>query len=198
MYFLRGSAAKGFVLLLPVAYALVELRSRHRSWKELGITKDGFVKGITANWQLFIIVVLVLQLLIPWVSRLLWPEYLQHIIARLPWFLSTGIVALLSFLALTAFSTFIEELVFRGLIQERLGWFVPQGVAIVVASVLFGIAHWAPGNPAVALADIAGVVLDGIFFGLIYARTRSVLVAWATHFLADVVGLLMLLMIIGL
>ena len=198
MYFLRASAAKGFVLLLPVAYALVELRFRHRSWKELGITKDGFVKGIIGNWHLFVIVVLVLQLLIPWASMLLWPEYLQHILARLPWFPSAGFAALFGFLGLTAFSTLIEELVFRGLIQERLGWFIPQGVAVVVASILFGIAHWAPGNPAVVLADIAGVVLDGMFFGLIYARTKSVVVCWVTHFLADIVGLLMLLTMVGL
>ena len=197
MYFLRGSPAKGLVIFLPVAYVLVEFRFRHRSWRELGITRHGFVKGIIANWHLFVIVALVLQVLVPLVSSLLLPDYLQHVLGRLPWLPSAGVAALLSFLALTAFSTFIEELVFRGLIQERLGWFNPQGVAMVVASVLFGISHWAPGNPTVVLADISGVALDGIFYGLIYARTKSIVVSWVAHFLADVVGLWMLLVMVG-
>jgi membrane protease YdiL (CAAX protease family) len=197
MYFLRDSAAKGLIIFLPVAYALLELRFRHRSWKELGIIRHGFVRGIITNWHLFVIVALVLQVLIPWISSLLWPDYLHHILDRLPWSPGAGLAALFSFLVLAAFSTFIEELVFRGLTQERLGWFIPQGGAIVVASVLFGIAHWAPSNPLVVLADISGVVLDGIFYGLIYARSKSIVVSWVAHFLADVVGLSILLMMIG-
>lgn len=197
MYFLRDSAAKGLIIFLPVAYALVELRFRHRSWKELGVTRSGFVKGVIANWHLLVIVVLVLQILIPWTSGLLWPDYLHHIVQRLPWSPSTGIAALLGFLLPAAFSTFIEELFFRGLTQERLGWFIPQSMAIVAASVLFGISHWSPGNPAVVLADISGVILDGIFYGWIYSRSRSILVSWMAHFLSDVVGLSMLLLMIG-
>ena len=140
MYFLRDSAAKGFVLFLPVAYALLECHFRHRSWKDLGVTKDGFAKGILVNWHLFLIVVVALQLLIPWMSSLWWPDYLQHILSRLP-LVRGQQLRLFSFLALTAISTFVEELVFRGLIQERLGWFIPQSMAIVAASVFFGIAH---------------------------------------------------------
>jgi membrane protease YdiL (CAAX protease family) len=197
MYFLRDSAAKGLIIFLPAAYALVECRFRHRSWKELGIARRGFVKAVIANWHLLVIVALALQILIPWMSSLLWPEYLQHVVERLPWSPSTGIVALIGFLLLAAFSTFIEELVFRGLTQERLGWFIPQSVAIVAASVLFGISHWAPGNPVVVFADISGVILDGIFYGWIYSRSRSIVVSWTAHFLSDVVGLIMLLLMIG-
>jgi membrane protease YdiL (CAAX protease family) len=179
---------------VPVVYALVEARFRRRSWQELGITRSGVVKGVTSNWHLFVIVLLVLQILIPWMSSLFWPDYLQHIVGRLPWSQSESIEALLGFLLVATFSTFIEELVFRGLTQERLGWFIPQSSAIVVASILFGFSHWAPGHPVVVLADIFGVILDGIFYGWICFRSRSILVSWTAHFLSDVVGLQMLLM----
>jgi membrane protease YdiL (CAAX protease family) len=125
MYLLRDSTAKALIIFLPVAYALVDLRFRHRPWKDLGIIRHDFVRSIIANWHLFVIVALVLQILIPLMSSLLWPDYLHHILDRLPWFPSTGFAALLGFLFLAAFSTFIEELVFRGLTQERLGWFIP-------------------------------------------------------------------------
>lgn len=187
---------KGLILFLPVAYAIVERQIRRRSWNELGITRQGFLEGITANWHLFIIVVVVLQIAIPWASAFFWPDYLQHVLSRLPWSPSAGIAALLGFLLLTALSTFIEELVFRGLTQERLSWLFPQAVAIVVASVLFGIVHWAPGDPFVVFADISAVIIDGMFYGAIYARSRSVLVSWTAHFFSDIVGLAMLLLLI--
>jgi membrane protease YdiL (CAAX protease family) len=196
LYFLLPSSVKGLVLFLVVAYILVERRSRHRSWKELGILRQGILKGITANWHLFIIVAVVLQITIPWAATFLWPDYLQHILSRLPWSPSAGIAAFLSFLLLTALSTFLEELVFRGLIQERLSWFFPQAVAIVVASILFGIMHWTPGNPIVVFADISAVIVDGMFYGAIYVRSRSVLVSWTVHFFSDIVGLAMLLLLI--
>ena len=136
------------------------------------------------------------QLLIPWMSRLWWPEYLQHILGRLPWSPRTGAAAFFSFIALTAISTFVEELVFRGFIQERLSWFFPQAAAIVGASILFGIMHWTPGNPIVVFADISAVIVDGMFYGAIYVRSRSVLVSWTVHFFSDIVGLAMLLLLI--
>ncbi len=194
--FILPSSVKGLVLFLPVAYILVDRRIRHRSWKELGIVRRGFVKGIVANWHLFIIVALVLQISIPWGAAFFWPDYLQHILSRLPWSPSAGIAAFLSFLLLTALSTFLEELVFRGLIQERLSWVFPQAVAVIVVSVLFGIIHWTPGNPIIVIADISAVIVDGLFYGVIYVRSRSVLVSWIVHFFADIVGLAMLLLLI--
>jgi membrane protease YdiL (CAAX protease family) len=194
--FLMPPTFKGLVLFLPVAYVLIERHFRHRSWKELGIVRQGILKGIAANWHLFIIVGVVLQITIPWVATFFWPDYLQHILSRLPGSPSAGIAAFLAFLMLTALSTFIEELVFRGLVQERLSWFFLQAIAIAAASVLFGIIHWAPGDPLVVSADVSTVVLDGIFYGAIYARSRSVLVSWTAHFLADIVGLAMLLLLI--
>jgi membrane protease YdiL (CAAX protease family) len=194
--FLMPPTFKGLVLFVPVAYVLVERQFRHRSWKELGIVRQGILKGIAANRHLFIIVGVVLQITIPWAATFFWPDYLQHILSRLPWSPSAGIVAFLAFLMLTALSTFIEELVFRGLVQERLSWFFSQAIAIAVASVLFGIIHWAPGDPLVVSADISTVILDGIFYGAIYARSRSVLVSWTAHFLADIVALAMLLLLI--
>jgi membrane protease YdiL (CAAX protease family) len=66
--------------------------------------------------------------------------------------------------------------------------------AILAAAVLFGLAHavGTTASPGVVLADVAGVTLDGIFFGIIYARTHNLLVTWAAHHAADVVGVIAL------
>ena len=88
--------------------------------------------------------------------------------------------------------TLVEELVYRAVIQERLSWFIGTPAAILVAAVLFGLAHGvgASGSPRIDLLDVAGVTLDGVVLGLIYARTHNLAVTWMTHYAADVVGLL--------
>jgi len=66
--------------------------------------------------------------------------------------------------------------------------------AILLTAVLFGVAHvvGTAGSPQVVLSDVAGVTLDGVLLGIIYARTHNLAVTWATHYVADVVGLLAL------
>jgi membrane protease YdiL (CAAX protease family) len=74
-----------------------------------------------------------------------------------------------------------EEVVFRGVVQTWLqarleSW--PRGdvAAIVIAGVLFGIAHAPGGIVYVGLATVAG-----LGYGWIYARTRSIAAAILAH-----------------
>jgi CAAX protease family protein len=91
----------------------------------------------------------------------------------------------------------VEELVFRVTIQERLSWFIGTPAAILIASVLFAAAHAVvtSGSTPVILANTAGVAVDGILFGIIYAKTHNLALTWATHYAADVVAIIALLVI---
>jgi membrane protease YdiL (CAAX protease family) len=62
---------------------------------------------------------------------------------------------------------------------------------------VFALAHavGTTGSAQIVLCDVAGVALDGILFGIIYARTHNLAVTWATHYVVDVLGLLALLAI---
>ncbi len=53
----------------------------------------------------------------------------------------------------------------------------------------------APASVPVVLLDIGGVFVDGILLGIIYARTHNLLLTWATHFVGDALGLIVLLLI---
>jgi membrane protease YdiL (CAAX protease family) len=91
----------------------------------------------------------------------------------------------------------MEEMVFRVTIQERLSWFIGTLPAILFASVIFGLAHavGTSGSLLIILTDVAGVAIDGAFFGIIYAKTHNLALTWATHYTADVVGLIALVLI---
>lgn len=48
------------------------------------------------------------------------------------------------------------------------------------------------------MLDVAGVMLDGIFFGIIFAKTKNLAVTWTTHYVADIVGIIALLTVLAL
>ena len=93
--------------------------------------------------------------------------------------------------------TLLETIVYQVCIQERLSWFIGTPAAIFVAIVLAGFAHavGTPGSFHVVLTDSAGVALDFIVFGIIWARTHNLALTWLTHYAADIVGIIALAMI---
>lgn len=93
-----------------------------------------------------------------------------------------------------------EEFLFRGMLQTRLtAWFNSPWAGVIVTSVLFGLAH-APGlfmrggpgvdgwstDPLQVIAHTIAVLSPiGLTFGLIYARTKSLLLVILLHGLVD-------------
>lgn len=86
-------------------------------------------------------------------------------------------------IALSVFAGVGEELLFRGAIQGGLAQHLPDAVAIVVASVLFGLVHYLSFTYFV-LATGLGLVL-----GTAYAMTDSLLLVMVWHGVYDMIAL---------
>lgn len=90
------------------------------------------------------------------------------------------------------FSTCLgEEAFFRGFVQRELGTAGPNralwgGIALIVAAMLFGLAHYAGGVNYV----IAGVVA-GLGYGLAFLRTQRIEAAMLVHFGVNAVHFLL-------
>lgn len=88
-------------------------------------------------------------------------------------FLKQDKVAIIIYVAL--FAPLIEEIIFRGIIQKGL---INKGVkpwkAILIASLVFGLVH---GNPW----QFVGAVLLGSVLGLVYYKTKSLLLSILLH-----------------
>lgn len=182
-------AAKTLFALLPVAYLLVERRLRQRTWGELGFNVRTFWADLRANWLLFILLGFVIQPLVALWARTYFPAFLAHVQARLPFEsgISWGVL-----LPLLAFSLMGEEMTYRMLIQGRLAPFLGVPAAIGVASLLFGLAHFASGLIVVVLTDIGLIVVSSIMYGVIFARRNNIWVVWLAHLLGDIFGLVTL------
>jgi membrane protease YdiL (CAAX protease family) len=198
-----GKSIYIFGYIMAIVSAIRGPMRKHRPWRDLGL-KSGFVKDLKHVWYYVAAVALLFQVLPPTfgVAYLFghYSDLRQHILGRLSINFGSmeGLATVGGLLAAMLVLTLIEELVFRVTIQERLGWFLGTPVAILVASAIFASAHLAgtSGSLPVILLDVTGVALDGIFLGIIYARTHNLALTWATHFAADAVGLLALLLIL--
>ncbi len=91
---------------------------------------------------------------------------------------SAGGIVLLSLMAGVG-----EEVLFRGVIQAGLGERLPAWLAVGLAAVLFGAAHWLTTSYAVFAA------LIGAYLGILFIVTGNLLVPAVTHALYDIVAL---------
>lgn len=134
------------------------------------------------------LVVVVLQAVSVGLARAFWPSLLAHVLGHVPAFSD-----LPASIALILVLTFREELVYRGLFQERIGWFVGQIASVVGVSALFALTHVSVGVVAVVAVDLLFVFFDSLVYGTIYSRSHNVFVSWAAHAGADLVALALLL-----
>ena len=155
MWFLP--AAKTVFALIPVAYLLIERRLRKRRWSELGFKFKTFWPDLRANWIWFVLVGFVSQPAVALLTRAYFPAYLEHVKARLPFGDGMGWIILLPLLAISLVG---EEMSYRTLIQGRLTPFLGASISIVVASVLFGFAHFSTGPFWIVTLDVGMIFVD--------------------------------------
>jgi len=79
-----------------------------------------------------------------------------------------------------------EELLFRGLVQAGLACLFPIIVAVVVASILFGVCHWLNTTYAIL------AMLAGAYFGLCLEATGNILTPVVAHAAYDFLALVYL------
>ena len=181
--------AKMLFALLPVAYLLIERRLRQRSWGDLGFRVRTFWADLRANWVLFILTGFVMQPAIALWAKANYPEFLAHVQARLPFESGIGWLTLLPLLAVSLVG---EEMTYRTLIQGRLAPFIGIPAAVATASILFGLAHIAPGAGLVVLMDVGLIIVDSILYGAMFARRNNLWVVWLAHLLGDIMGLIVM------
>jgi len=177
---------KTLTALIALGYLLLERRFRKRSWAEIGFKLDSFKQDVKNNWFLILLVGVLIQTLVLGAARLFSPDFLAHVQSRV-----TGVIGNQIFImfGVLVFSTLLEELIYRTLFQERLGWYFNPYAAIVGVSILFALMHWSDGTFSMVLVDVGLIVISSSIYGLIYMRSKNILLAWFAHWLADVVGL---------
>lgn len=119
-----------------------------------------------------------------------------YLVARLAWPLAQGrgyAFDLRDFISNSILFAFLEETMFRGVIQTRLESALGAVRAWMLSGLFFGFYHfyaryWVPGNP-VATADVLSLLsltVLGMLLGVVFAKTRSLLPSFLIHALHNV------------
>lgn len=177
--------------ILSLGYLFIERRIRHRPFESLGLKFHGLLHDLRANLAIILLVAIGIQLGVVFGSYWLWPPLFDRIGERAS-YLQTHFASFapsMLFLTFIGIATLVEELIFRGLVQERISWFSSSFAGIAIGSLLMTIFHYSPGQPLAVAADLFFVFLDSSLYGLIYMRSRSIPVAWLAHLTADLVAL---------
>ena len=187
-YFARLTGKLAFFVAIPFAI----FASRGYRWRDFltfGIGRRGWIIAI------------VLALLFIGINAVI-GKGLQRIDASgypLATLLPGGVIV---YLVLLAEVGLVEEYLFRGLLQQRLAAWLDNPVSgLFMASLLFGLAH-APGyymrweqnaadlfaEPSLLFAlaySIAVISASGLFMGVLWLRTRSLLIVMLVHAAGD-------------
>jgi membrane protease YdiL (CAAX protease family) len=179
------------IIVLPlIAYMVIESWLRQRSWTDNGFGMRDIPAGFRKTIGWFLLVVFGTQFLCVFGEHFFLPEVSAHIIKRIPYDVFSLNVG---FFISLAIATFLEELLFRALFQNRLSAFISPTAAIGLVSLVFAIAHFDAGPALVVFIDLLGVFVDSVIYGIIFQRSGNVFVSWVPHYLADIVALLLIL-----
>jgi membrane protease YdiL (CAAX protease family) len=88
-------------------------------------------------------------------------------------------------------TAFVEEFFFRAIIQGKLERALGQNKAWFYGGILFGLAHVVTNSFVRGLdigpgvIELAGQIIAGWIFGIIYMKTRSLLPSFVAHYVTD-------------
>ena len=168
-------------LSISLIYPLWRMIDR-KSLNEFGIKFHGLRKTIRDNWLLIIasgIIVTLLGMIVQWI----YPSLSEHIINRVPIDLSANPLIVIPLVVIIV--PLLEESLFRGFLQRYTTFFAPKLVAVVFASVVFALFHWASGEALVVAFDLLSIFIRGCIYGLVYMRTENALISFIPHALVN-------------
>ncbi|MFW9842103.1 MAG: lysostaphin resistance A-like protein [Candidatus Thorarchaeota archaeon] len=189
--FLVGEVAFG----VPIVYILADSVRHNRRKEDFGLKHESFVSDLHKNASLVVLGVIVIQSTIVLGSLILFPPYLQYIITNRAWSINMSFGMFVFMLFSIPLTTMLEEVIFRGLVQERLGWFFNKKASLTIASFLFAAIHWIPDDVFIILIDLIAIAAGGFVYGIIYMRCRNVYIAWFAHMFSDLYGIVLLFII---
>ncbi len=187
------SSLAGLVSIIGFIYYFVHKRIKKLTRSQSNLDEKTIIEGIKNNWIL-VIAPVILNLIAIGLSKLVLPEYFEHVIGRVDTILSLDkmMVLVIQFLLFA----FLEEVVWRSLIQKKLTQYMKVPYAIVLASIVFAVAHTSVGSFTIVTYDLFFIFANSIFYGLVFHKTQNTYVSTISHFIANLSGMWILLSLV--
>lgn len=118
------------------------------------------------------------------------PEFNEHVNNRASFAISDNLMKTILTMAVL---TLGEEIAWRGFFQKQTTKIIKFVPSIILTSFLFALGHFSTGSFVVVAYDLLFVFIDSTIFSLIFKETDNAWCSWIPHFLADILGVLLLI-----
>lgn len=182
----------GLTILFSILYLFIENKRNKGKTEDIGFIPKNILSDIKKYWWLILIPV-VSGIVSISLSKLVLPEFYLHVLERTKPMLSFDkLFLLIPQLLILAFG---EEIAFRGFFQTKLCNITKPIWATIITSLFFTIGHFSAGSISVIIYDLFFIFIDSIIYGVIYQKTKNIYTCTISHFLANVIGISILLLI---
>jgi len=118
------------------------------------------------------------------------PEFNEHVNNRASFAISDNLIKTILTMAVL---TLGEEIAWRGFFQKQTTKIIKFVPSIILTSLLFALGHFSTGSFVVVAYDLLFVFIDSTIFSLIFKETDNAWCSWIPHFLADILGVLLII-----
>ena len=118
------------------------------------------------------------------------PEFNEHVNNRASFAISDNLMKTILTMAVL---TLGEEIAWRGFFQKQTTKIIKFVPSIILTSLLFALGHFNTGSFIVVAYDLLFVFIDSTIFSLIFKETDNAWCSWIPHFLADILGVLLII-----
>ena len=118
------------------------------------------------------------------------PEFNEHVNNRASFAISDNLIKTILTMAVL---TLGEEIAWRGFFQKQTTKIIKFVPSIILTSLLFALGHFSAGSFAIVAYDLLFVFIDSTIFSLIFKETDNAWCSWIPHFLADILGVLLII-----
>lgn len=182
----------GVSVLLGVIFFFINKAVEKESFTSSGLD----IKSIGRNLKekhiwFWIMMPIIMDIFSITLSKLIMPEYMNHVLARVEGFISLDTMALLIIqLMILALG---EEIAWRAFFQNQLHKVLPVTLTVIITSIVFAVAHVSSGNYAMIAYDIFFVFINSLLYGTIFYKTENAWISAISHFSANLFSMIFML-----
>lgn len=192
-------------VLLTALCLLVYLYSRKVETRQQVLGYRGFHAGFLANFKSYLFGSVSWLVIYPWIVALgqliaiviSWlyegPGVDQVAVKHLKDIISAPVLFVITALAVVTVIPFVEELLFRGFLQNWLKGLFGQWPAILTTSVIFAMFHFSTSQGIENIELIASLFILACFLGYLRERKESLWASFGLHSTFNFISIMMLL-----
>jgi len=178
-------------VLFSILYLFIENKRNKGKMEDIGFIPKNVLSDIKKYWWLILIPVVSCIVSIS-LSKFVLPEFYLYVLDKRSMLSFDKSFLQIPNLLILAFA---EEIAFRGFFQTKLCNITKPIWAIIITSLFFAIGNFSAGSTSVLIYILFFIFIDNIIYGVIYQKTKNIYSCTISHFLANVIGTFILLLI---